>query len=126
MYAWIEGEAAASFFEPKSLTDEFSSKRPFGVASVKVNETRRQRGIVFNNLIATMRANLKAGALVRLAGRIQYRKYTNNENQEVEIPEIICNNEFTKIIKLSDRVNPFSFGTDDNTQIMVGFTKAAE
>ena len=118
MYAWVEGEAASSFFEPKSLTDEFSSKRPFGVASVKLNETQRQRGIVFNALISKMRENLKAGAIVRLAGRLQYRTYTNAEGKDMTVAEIICNNEWTKILKPSTRKNPFSFEVEPD---MSGF-----
>ena len=118
MYAWVEGEAASSFFEPKSLSDEFNSKRPFGVASVKLNDTQRQRGIVFNALISKMRENLKAGAIVRLAGRLQYRTYTNAEGKDMTVAEIICNNEWTKVLKPSTRKNPFSFETEPD---MSGF-----
>ena len=121
MYAWVEGEAASSFFMPQGL-DEFSEKRPFGVASVKVSETRRQRGVVFNSLIATMKKNLKAGAIVRLAGRLQYRKFTTQAGEDREVAEIICNNEYTKVLKLSERANPFAFDGPDES--MAGFGKA--
>lgn len=119
MNAWIEGEASASFIEPSSTTGV-----PFGIATVKVDETRRQRGVIFNYLIPKMREQLKAGAIVRLAGRLQYRKYTDKEGTEREIPEIVCNNEYTKVVKLSTKSNPFSFEGDttpgeDVTQLPV-------
>jgi hypothetical protein len=128
MYAWVDGEAASSFFMPNN-GDEFSDARPFGVASIKVNETRRQRGVVFNNLIGVFKKNLKAGAVVRLAGRLQYRKFQDRATGETrEVAEIICNNEYSKILKLSERINPFSFGDDsaEDEALMAGFAKASE
>ena len=128
MYAWVDGEAASSFFMPTS-GDEFASARPFGVASVKLEGGKRQRGVVFNNLIGVFKKNLQAGAIVRLAGRLQYRQFPDKATGETrEVAEIICNNEFSKVLKLSERINPFSFGEDstEDEALMAGFAKATE
>ena len=122
MNAWVIGEAASNFIEPKSLKAP-TDKKPFGVASVKIGE-RFQRGIVFNNLIAIFRENLKAGALIRLAGRIQYREYEKPDTGEKRtVCEIICDNNYTEVLKASSRKSPFSFSADD---IMVGINKKSE
>jgi len=112
MNAWVEGETVSNFIEPKSLNTPIGeSKAPFGVVSVKV-QGRFQRGIVFNNLIATFRQFVKAGAVVLIAGRIQYRTFTNKDGQEQTVAEIICDNNYTQIIKASTKRNPFSFSED--------------
>ena len=108
MNAWIVGEASSNFIEPKAIDDIASDKKPFGVATVKL-ANRFQRGIVFNNLIPIFRKNLKAGAVVRLAGRIQYRSYMDKDENERVNAEIICDNSHTEILKMSRRKNPFAF-----------------
>jgi hypothetical protein len=115
MNAWVVGEASSNFIEPQSLNSIGVDKRPFGVASVKVGN-RFQRAIVFNNLIAVFRKNLKAGAIVRLAGRIQYREYEKQDTGEKRtICEIICDNSYTEILKASTKKNPFAFSNEDGS-----------
>lgn len=126
MNAWVVAEASSNFIEPQSLNSFGMDKKPFGVASVKVGN-RFQRGIVFNNLIAVFRKNLKAGAIVRLAGRIQYRKYEKPDTgEEKTVCEIICDNSYTEILKVSTKKNPFAFSSDEgaDNNVMAGLKKA--
>ncbi len=122
MNAWITAEASSNFIEPKSLDLGKTEARPFGVATVKVGN-RYQRGIVFNNLIATFRKNLKAGALIRLAGRIQYRSF-EKDGVTKTIAEIICDNSYTEVLKASTKKNPFAFSKEEDSGVMAGFKKA--
>jgi len=123
MNAWVQGETTSNFIEPKSLNTPIGeSKTPFGVVSVRV-EGRFQRGIIFNNLIATFRQFVKAGAIVLIAGRIQYRTFTNKDGVEQTVAEIICDNNYTQVVKASTKRNPFSF-SDASVSIEPAETKA--
>lgn len=116
MNAWIVAEASSNFIEPMSLNSIGTDKKPFGVASVKVGtgeKKRFQRGIVFNNLIALFRKNLKAGAIVKLAGRIQYRDYETKDGESRTVAEIICDNNYTQILKASTKKDPFAFSSSE-------------
>jgi hypothetical protein len=116
MNAWVEGEVTTNFIEPKSLNAPIGEqKAPFGVVSVRT-QGRFQRGIVFNNLIATFRQFVKTGAVVFIAGRIQYRSFVNKDGQNQTIAEIICDNNYTKVVKASSLKNPFSFSSGATTQ----------
>jgi len=119
MNAWIVGEAASNFIEPKSIEDIGGDRKPFGVASIKLGN-RFQRGIVFNQLIPTFRKNLKAGAIFRMAGRLQYRTYVANDQTEKTIMEIVCDNNYTEVLKASTKKNPFAFSEED---VMAGLKK---
>lgn len=117
MNAWITAEASSNFIEPMSLNAVGLDKKPFGVASVKVGtgeQKRFQRGIVFNNLIALFRKNLKTGAIVKLAGRIQYRDYETKDGEARTVAEIICDNNYTAILKASTKKDPFAFSDTEN------------
>ena len=120
MNAWVVGEAASNFIEPKSIDEVGGDRKPFGVASIKLGN-RFQRGIVFNQLIPTFRKNLKAGAIFKMAGRLQYRKYIANDQTEKTVMEIVCDNNYTEILKASTKKNPFAFSEED---VMAGFKKA--
>lgn len=120
MNAWVQGEAAYNFLEPKSLnTLAGESKAPFGVVSIRT-KSGFQRGIIFNNLIATFRQFVKAGAIVLLAGRIQYRTFTNKEGVEQTVAEIIADNNYTQVVKASQKRNPFSFSEEPQAQTVNG------
>lgn len=113
MNAWITGEASSNFIEPESKT-------PFGVVSIKLQEKRFQRGIVFNSLISTFRKTLKTGAIVKIAGRLQYRTF-EKDGVERTVVEIICDNNYSEVVKQSTKANPFAFTTDDT---MAGIKRA--
>lgn len=119
MNAWIQGETTSNFIEPKSLNAQpGENKAPFGVVSVRA-EGRFQRGIIFNNLIATFRQFVKAGATVLIAGRLQYRTFTNRDGIEQTVAEIICDNNYTQVIKASTKKNPFAFTSDEDDSVEV-------
>ena len=122
MNAWLTGEATSNFIEPKSIEDVASDKKPFGVATIKVGN-RFQRGIVFNQLIPVFRKNLKAGAIFKMAGRLQYRTFVDKDDNERTVCEVICDNNYTQILKASTKKNPFAFSSED---VMSGFKKAEE
>lgn len=102
--AIAEGTAHGVF----QFFERTQDKMSFGNGLLRVGEKKWQRGVAFGYLAHKLSKEFRAGAVVRMAGRLRKQSYEKN-GEDREVFEIILDAEHTKIIKKAPESNPYDF-----------------
>ncbi len=102
--AIAEGTAHGVF----QFFERAQDKMSFGNGLLRVGEKKWQRGVAFGYLAHKLSKEFRAGAIVRMAGRLRKQSYEKN-GEDREVFEIILDAEHTKVLKKAPESNPYDF-----------------
>jgi hypothetical protein len=102
--ARAEGEAVGIF----QYFEKSDGKMGFGNGLIKTGDKKWQRGVAFGFLAHKLAKVFKAGAIIRMTGRLRHQQYDKNGTTK-EMYEIILDAAHTEVLKAASNVNPYDF-----------------